>query len=211
MQETEQAIWPPSGSRETAIGLLSDLLIGLGCGVPHPLVDVPMTTFLRVQLRGMRRKPLDVDFRVLLKEHLDRRRAMGLQAVPDQDHRTTDLPAEVLQVNDRVRAGDRVVEVFLGDPSRRRQSDGRGDLAPLTDPPRHRRLSLWGPRRARTEWVRKTRLVDENDHGTLALSLFWMRGQSWSSQARIRSSSRSRARTAGTGTVQPQSPSRIER
>lgn len=211
VEEAEQEIGPSSQSRESAIGWLADLLIGLGRGVPHPLLDVPMTTFLRVQLRGIRRQPLYVDLGVLRQERLDRRRTMRLQSIPDDDHRATDLPAEVLQVNDRVLAVDRVVKVLLVDPSGQRQSDRRGDLAPLAHAPQDGRLPLGCPRRTGPELVREPRLIDEDDHGALVASLFLMRGQSRSSQARISSSSRSRARTAGLWAVQPKSLSRTER
>src|SRR5262249_16003101 len=129
----------------------------------------------------------------------------------DDDLRAPDLTTKMLQVRDGVLAVDRMIEVLLADSARRGQPNRCRDLAPLADATQHRRLSLGSPRRTGLELEREPGLVDEDAHGAPAVSLFLMRGQSRSSQARINSSSRSRARTVGTCTVQPKSLSRSER
>ena len=97
---------------------------------------------------------------------------MGLQTIPDEDHGPPDPAAEVLQEHDHVLAVDRVVEVLLVDPTRCRQPDGRGDLAPLADRPEHRRPPLGAPRRAGLDLIGEPRLIDENDHRTPAAGFF---------------------------------------
>lgn len=211
VEEAEQEVGPAAKPRESTISVRADLHFGLGCGIAHPLLDIPMTLLLRVQLRGIRWQPLDVDLGVIGQECLDHSGAMGLQSVPDDNHRPRDLVSEVFQMRDRIVAVDRMVEMLCADTARGGQSDRRGDLAPLTHAPQYRRLPLGGPCRVGPDLERKPCLVDEDDHGALAASFFLMRGQSRSSQARINSSSRSRARTAGTCAVQPKSLRRTER
>jgi hypothetical protein len=101
--------------------------------------------------------------------------------------------------------------MLLIDLARCRQSDRRGDLTSLAHALPHRGLSTGCPGRAGLELIREPRLVDEDDHGAPAASLFLTRGQSRSSQARINSSSRSRARITGTWVDHPNSLSRGER
>ncbi len=198
VEEAKQEIWAAAESCEAPIGLLADLFFCLGRGVTHPVLDVPVATLLWIQLWRVLRQPLQVEFGMLGKELLHHRRPMRLQPVPDQDHRPTDSAPEMLQEHNHVLAVDSVVEVFLVNPTRRRQPDRRGDLTPLAHGPQHRRLPLGSPRRARLDLVGEPRLIDEDDHRSTAASFFLIRGQSRSIQARINSSSRSLAWTAGT-------------
>ena len=52
-EEAEQNVRAAAESREAAIGLLTDLFLGLGRGVAQPAFDFPMTTLLRVQFRRL--------------------------------------------------------------------------------------------------------------------------------------------------------------
>jgi hypothetical protein len=210
-EEVEQEIRSATEPRESPVCLLADLRLGLGSGIAHLLLDIPMTLFLRVQFWGVRRQPLHIDLRVVGQEVLDHSGAVGLQAVPNDDHRSRDLATEVFQVRNRILAVDRMVEMLLADTARRGQADRRGNLASLAHAPQYRRPPLGSPRRVGADLEREPRFIDENDNCALAASFFLMRGQSRSSQARINSSSRSRARTAGTCVVQPKSLSRTER
>ena len=210
-KEAEQEVWAAAKPCEAAIGLLADLRLGLRRRTLHAILDVAVTVLFGVQLRRIRRQPLDVDLGMLGQERLDDLGPVGRQPVPDKDHRPLDLAPEVFQVRNRVLAVDRMEEMLLVDAARRGQSDCRGDLASLAHTPQHRCPPLGGPRRAWLDLKREPGLVHEDDHGALAASFFLMRGQSRSSQARINFSSRSAARTAGTWTVQPKSLSRVER
>src|SRR5512143_789688 len=111
-KEAEQQIGSAAQPRESPVRMRADLRLGLGCGIAHPRLDVPMTPLLRVQVRGIRREPLDIDLGVLGQERLDHGGPMGLQAVPDDDLRPADLATEMLQVCDGVLAVDRVIEVL---------------------------------------------------------------------------------------------------
>ncbi len=210
-KETEENSGSSSQSGKSPVGLLADFRFGLGGRVAHPLFDVPMTFLLGVQLRCIRWQPFHVDLGVLGQECLDRTGAMELQPVPYDDQRPSDPTPEVFQMRDRVFTMDRMVEVLLVDLARHRQPDRGRDLTPLAHSLLDGGLSAGCPGRAGPQLIREPRLIDEDDHGALAASFFLMRGQSWSSQARINSSSRSRARTAGTCTDQPKSLSRAER
>jgi len=172
-KEVEQEIGPSTEPGESPIRLLADLRLGLGSGISHPLLDIPMTLFLRVQFRGVRWQPLHIDLGVLRQEGLDHSGAMGLQAVPDDDHRSRDLATELFQVRDRILAVDRMVEMLLADPARHGQADRRGDLASLAHAPQDRRPPLGGPRRVGADLEREPRFVDEDDHGALAVSFLF--------------------------------------
>jgi hypothetical protein len=210
-KETEEEIGSPSQSGKSPVGLLADFRLGLGGRVSHPLLDVPMTFLLGVQLRGIRGQPSHGDLGVLGQECLDRAGAVNSQPVPDDDQRPSDPTVEVFQMRDHVLAVDRVVEALLIDSARHRQPDRGRDLTPLAHAFLDRGLSAGCPGRVDLKLIREPRLIDEDDHGVLAASLFLMPGQSRSSQARINSSSRSRARTAGTCADQPKALSRAER
>jgi hypothetical protein len=210
-KETEQEIGPASQPSKSPVGLLAYLSFGLGGRVAHPLFDVPVTFLLRVQLRGIRGQPFHGDLGMLGQEGFDRAGAVDLQTVPDDDYRSGDLTPEVFQMRDGVFAVDRMVEMLLIDLARCRQSDRRRDLTSLAHALLHRGLSTGCPGRVGPQLIREPRFIDEDDHGAPTASLFLMRGQSRSSQAWINSSSRSRARIAGTCADQPSSLSRAER
>jgi hypothetical protein len=210
-KETEEKIGSASQSGKSPVGLLADFRLGLRGRVAHPLLDVPMTFLLGVQLRGIRGQPFHGDLGVLGQECLDRTGAVNLQPVPDEDQRPSDPTPEVFQMRDHVLAVDRMVEVLLVDLARHRQPNRGRDLTPLAHAFLDRGLSAGCPGRVGPQLIREPRLIDEDDHGAVAASFFLMRGQSRSSQARINSSSRSRARTAGTCGDQPKSLSRAER
>jgi hypothetical protein len=210
-KETEQEIGPASQPSKSSVGLLADLSFGLGGRVAHSLFDIAVTFLLGVQLRGIRGQPFHGDLGMLGQEGFDRVGTVDLHTVPDDDHRPGDPTPEVFQVRDAVLAVDRMVEMLLIDLARCRQPDRRRDLTSLAHALLHGGLSTGCPGRVGPQLIREPRLINENDHGAPAASLFLMRGQSRSSQARINSSSRSRARIAGTCVDQPSSLSRAER
>jgi hypothetical protein len=76
-KETEEEIGSPSQSGKSPVGLLADFRLGLGGRVAHPLLDVPMTFLLGVQLRGIRGQPFHGDLGVLGQECLDRAGAVN--------------------------------------------------------------------------------------------------------------------------------------
>src|SRR5262249_11896302 len=94
---------------------------------------------------------------------------------PDEEHGPYDPALEVLQEHDPVLAVDRVVEVLPVDPTRRRQPDGCGDLAPLAERPEHRRVPLGAPGRPGLDLIGEPRLIDEDDHRTPAAGFFYAR------------------------------------
>jgi hypothetical protein len=70
VEEAKQEIRAATESREASIGLLTDLLFRLGRGVAQPGLDVPMTTLLGIQLGGILRQPLDVEFGMQSQERM---------------------------------------------------------------------------------------------------------------------------------------------
>src|SRR5512138_2251056 len=98
VKEAEQEVGATAESCEATIGLLADLRLGLRCRTFHPILDVPVTAFLGVQLWSIRRQPLHVDLGMFGQVRLDNLGPMGLQSIPDNDLRSTNLATEVLQM-----------------------------------------------------------------------------------------------------------------
>lgn len=129
---------------------------------------------------------------------------MGLEAVPNKHDRHPQL---LLQVLEEVH-GTLAVDVGIcmkskvqSDPiaAGRNAQCGDGGYFLKTAPTlsQHRRLSTETPR-ATHEWGHEhPGFVEKNDCRSQAGGVFFTRGQSWSIQAWIRSSSRSRARRVG--------------
>lgn len=129
---------------------------------------------------------------------------MRLKAVPDQHDGQVQLPLQMLEEVHRalsVNVGIGVQAKVQGDPvAGGRDAQGRdgGDLlqaAPTLV--HHRSVAPQTPGAAHQRGHQHPGFVEENERRSQARGVFFTRGQSCSIQARMRSSSRSRARRVG--------------
>ena len=106
----------------------------------------PLHSSLGVEVRGGGRRPRQpVVGRVGGDEGLDRLRAVGVQAVPDDDEGLADPPAEVAQGDEDVLAVDAAADVAGGHPAPGRRG-GRPGRRRWRPPARRRRRSRTGGR-----------------------------------------------------------------
>src|SRR5207253_2845859 len=102
VEEAEQEVRAAAEPREATIGLVTDLLLGLGRGIAQPALDVSMAALFGIQIRGILRQPFDIELGMLGQELLYHGRPMRLQMVPDENHRPPDPAPKVLQEYDHV-------------------------------------------------------------------------------------------------------------
>src|SRR5438477_7112714 len=195
-------------SEKAPPGLLAQVADRLRLGVQHLLLDDPVAVLLRVQRRRVGWQPVEVvGGRVSGHEGLHRVRPMRMESVPGDDHRTADLPPEIPQRADDLRAMDRPGEMSgveaRGTGQRRDQGDDTRDLPPLAHPPQDGRVPPRGPGRADAGPKRVTRLVHEGNGTPCAASPLFRRGQSRWSHASTKASSRSLARGIGRWALHP--------
>ena len=74
---------------------VSQLTLGV---IPHP--------FVRIQLRCIRRKPLDLKTRMAGQELFDQRSLVRFRVVPQQDHRATEMPENLANEGENLSARD---------------------------------------------------------------------------------------------------------
>jgi hypothetical protein len=164
-----------------------------GQRITQVLLDIAVAPLLGIQIRGIGRKPVHLDFGMCLHICFDHLRAMGVEPVPDDDEGAGNVSLQVTEGDHDVLAADGMREVSLVDATGQGQPDDRGQFTTLADAPQDRRLALRSPGGPRLGPEGEARLIDEHDLRLVAASLFLIRGQSCISQARTRASSRSRA------------------
>ena len=137
-------------------------------------------------------------------------RAMGLQVVPNHDHRPADMASHLLQKRSYLLATDRLFQMQLdisGQPATTRRnrhcSDGR-DLACMAGAMHQfRRLTDRRPRSPHVRRQQQAAFIDENEVRVVTARFFLIRGQSRAIQRLTVSGSRSRACNCGFWQLNP--------
>jgi hypothetical protein len=184
----------------------------VGQRVAHLPLDHSIAQLLGVQLRRVRRQPLElVVGRVGGDEGLHGPCPMGLESVPDNHQRLPHPAAEVAQGGDDLGAVDAAGEMTGIEPRRSiqrgHQARDTRHLSALAHPSEQGRMPTGSPGGGYAGPKRVTRLVHEDNGAPCAASPFFMRGQSRWSQASTRVSSRSLARGRGRWRLQPRARS----
>ena len=191
--EPKHEVWTPAESSKPAIDLSAYLIEAYRGCIAEMLLDITLAAFFRVQVRGIRWKPCNVELGVPSEILLDHGRPMCCEPVPEEDHRTRDVPLKMLQGRHDVLTANRMLKVTLIKLAGQRQADDRGQLPALAHTAQNRRLADGCPRGGRLGTKRKACLIDKYYLRPCALSLFLICGQSWVSQAWTSASLRSRA------------------
>jgi hypothetical protein len=210
-KEPKDEVRPLTESCKTALHLRTDCAAIDRRGIAEMLFDIAMTPLFGVHIRRVRGQPLHHYLRMHRNILLDDHGPMRAEPIPDDDHRPGDVPLEMLQGHQHIRGPDGMGKVALVNLAGQRQANDRGQLTAFAHTPQNGRLSPRGPGRAGLGAKREPGFIDEDDCRASAASLFLMRGQSCVSQAWTRSSSRSRAYTAGCCGLQPSAVSRRAR
>lgn len=144
--------------------------------IGHAPLDPRIRLLLRVELRRVRRQ---VSERVVAPMRGDElrypTRAMGVQAVPDDQERPAELAAEVGQ---RTEHGARIGRSRLVpgvEPPLRCDDDDAGDLTASAQAPYHGRPTAPGPCSVHPDAEGVARLIPERDRAPLAPRLFFQR------------------------------------
>ena len=157
------------------------------------LLDVPMTSFLRVQVRRIGREPFHRNRGMRGDILFHSGRPMGAQPVPDDDHRSSDIALQMVQHRQDILRADGVLKMAPINLAGEREPDNGGELAALTQTPQDGRLADWSPCGGHLGATGKPGFVHKHDFSPFTASLFLIRGQLRVSQARTSASSRSRA------------------
>src|SRR5215217_1049315 len=207
-EETVQLRSAATQPDETAAGVPPELGDRAGLRVQQLALDRTVAQLLRIEVRGVRRQPLELIIGLVPGQEL--LHGLGLvrtEPVPHDDQRPPNPLPEVAQ------RGDHLLPVDTPDEMPRIQARGavqRCDqrpqtrhLPPLAQPSQDGRLARRGPGSADAGPKRVPRLIQEGDRTPVAASPLFIRGQSRRSQAAIRASSRSRARGKGRWGLHP--------
>src|SRR5918998_324447 len=210
-KEPQDEVRPVTESCKPPVHLGPHLASVRRSGIPQVLFDVTMAPLLRVQLRGVGWQPFHLNVGVCGEILLDEHSPMRGQAIPDDDHRPSDVPLEVAEGHQDICRANSMRNMSLVDLASERQANHRGPLPALAHTPQDRRVADGRPGGGGLRAKREAGLIDEHDGCASAASLFLMRGQSCLSQAWTKASSRSRAYTAGCCGLQPRALSRRAR
>lgn len=180
----------------------------LGAEVGHLLVlHVLPLPLHRVELGRVGRQPLQPKPPMPGRERLGGL-AVRPQAIPDEDHRPSQVAQEVAHEDGHGLGVDGVapqVQVAPQALSHRRDADGPDgrDAAAVVDMLDHRRLAHRSPGAPHRGRQREARLVDEDDPGPPEAGVFFILGQSLRSQCSMSAWLRWRALLWGFWGVQP--------
>lgn len=173
-------------------------IVGQGIGF-----EVGPQVFDGIEFGSVRRKVFQV-CRTGQDAFGDEPALVGLEAIPDEDDGRTQLPLQMLEeVHGAfgVDVGICMQPKVQCDPLAAGQDAQRGDggdlLMGASALAQYRGLSTQAPGAAHQGCHEHPGFVEENDGRSQARGVFFTRGQSWSIQARMRSSSRSTARRVG--------------
>jgi len=153
------------------LDMLGEVRRGLGSSIRQPLLALVPHAFVRVQLRGIRRKVFQVQARVLGAELPNRVALVNATVVPHDDdmpwemaeklpHELTGLPMP------NVRLVDLEVKPNSVSPRADRQAGDDRDLVMLVPVRERRRLAPGPPRPAHGPCQHEPRFVDEYEVGT---------------------------------------------
>src|SRR5215207_6569819 len=205
--EAKQHIRSVSQSSEAAINLRTKLSDGDRIGVTQALLDVAVDLLLGIEIRRVGRQLFVVDVRFVSQVSFDDGRGVRPQPIPHDDDRPSTMASKMTQSLDDLLATDRAAEVAFVDLARQRQAHEGRHLAAAALAPQQWCSADRCPRRGQPRQEPEAHLVDEHDHCAEPASLFLILGQSRSSHAWTRSSSRSRARGAGICGLHPKARS----
>jgi hypothetical protein len=161
--------------------------------IPEMLFDVTMAPLLGVQIRRIGWQPFDLKLWMCRDILLDDHGPMRVQSVPDDEHRSSDVPPEVAEGQQDISTTDRMLKMPLVNLGGQGQGNDRRELTTFAHAPEDRCVPPRSPRGRRLGAKREPGLIDEDDFRAAAASLLLIRGQSRVSQAWTRASSRSRA------------------
>jgi hypothetical protein len=146
MEETEERVRLIAKSGELSVELTANLIGVIGVEVPEAVFDGSVAVFLGVEFRGEGGQFFDQDLRVTGQVGFDYPRAMNLGAIPDDNERTADLAADVVESLDDLWAFDAAFEVALVYLAGDAQSHQGGNFASkLADPFEQRGLASGCP------------------------------------------------------------------
>lgn len=170
---------------------------GNGAFEPRP------RTFNGIQVRCVRGQAYQREPIAVFGERSGLTAAVGVHAVPQNDHRTWQVAVEKLQESDDVGRAHRTVhehqkEARLSTPRRVRKCADRREVHPVSETMRQdRRFTARRPGALDRRPLGETAFVDEDDVRALARGVFFTAGHVSCTQRRMPSSSRSRARVVG--------------
>jgi len=187
--------------------VVAEFLGGLRSSVRQSFLGLVPHAFVRVQLRGIRRKVFEVQARVLGPEFPDRVALVNGAVVPHDDY----MPWEVAEKLPHEVTGLRMANVGLVDlevkpnpvsPRANRQAGDDRDLVMFVPVRERRRVASGPPRPAHGPCQHEPRFVDEYEVGAQPRSPFFIRGHSSFFHRSISSSLRWSARRSGFWTLQ---------
>jgi hypothetical protein len=145
-EESQDEIGTPAEAGEAAIDPSTKVAEVSGQRMAQVLLDMAMAPLLRIQVRGVGRKPVHLDLRMCLHILCDHCRAMGVEPVPDDDEGTRNVSLEVMEGDYDIFSADGMCEVPLVDAARQGQPDHRGKCTAFADASQDRCLPLRSPR-----------------------------------------------------------------
>lgn len=187
MQESAKHIRMISEAAAPAAQLLTDRCqaVGTEVCVRRSLEPSPYA-FHGVEFGGVRREAMDRKPSALGADIVQGfAAAMGEESVPDQNHRPSDVAAQVLEETDNLPRADgprmshqkHARALRCGVSAVGQGTDGR-EVLPVAQPVcQNRRLSAWRPGAADRRALREPTLVDEDDGCPPACGFFFIAGQ----------------------------------
>jgi hypothetical protein len=112
-EEAEDEIGTPTQARKSSIHLSAECTEAFRDRITEMLLDVPMTSFLRVHVRRIGREPFPLDLGIRGDIRLHSGSPVGAQPVPDDDHRSSDIALQMLQYTQDVLRADGVLNMAL--------------------------------------------------------------------------------------------------
>lgn len=188
--------------------MAEELALRVGPAVGEGALGELPDALVRVELRGVAGKAIEMEPGIAGLERADGLAAVDRAVVPDHDHGTAEMAEQIpeecahLRVLD-VLGGEQEVEAAAPAAGTHREAgDDRDALAPLAVT-QQRGLTPRRPGATHARDQEEARLVDEDEVGAQPRGFFLMRGQASRFQCSMRSSLRSSARRSGFCTLQP--------
>ncbi len=146
--------------------------------VGHGALEVTPNVFIGVELRGVPRKTIRVEPRVLLNELPHQNAPVLAATVPEEDHRATEVPKQLLKKPDDLGRLDVLVTMepgVQGDASPPRRDADRGDgrdLGPVSSTAQMRRVTPRRPGSDHAGHQQEAALIKERQMGATSCGLF---------------------------------------
>jgi hypothetical protein len=114
-EESEDEVRSPAEASKAAIYACAQVADACRDSVAQVLFDVAMASLFGIQIGGIRRQPVHLDLRMCAKIFLDRRRAMGIEPIPDNDQPAGDIALKMAEGEHNIGPTDRMLKVALID------------------------------------------------------------------------------------------------